>query len=427
MFALIHCPEFYIQCERIFKPELNNHALIIISEHDGAKVIASSIEAQELGLFAGQHGDQLKEVLATLTADQRITTCRANHELYSDLSSRFIKSVELLAPKVSIYANDEVVLELNKPEAGSSYDSYAQELANTLDRWLGISVLIGIAPTHTLARLACYSPLLLKRHQTRQRHKIVDLSNPINCNNLLENTLITEIRGISKKAANKLSQIQVHTALELSKAPKSQIRHLSSVIIERIALELAGLPCKQLRANTLKQNTNSIIRHSHEIHTVDQAKRLLKSLIINASERLKKVNSSCQKVTVSLSTTPLSQQQHFRITLTADLPKPINTATSITQLANQLLESLWYEGRQYHSLKLTLEDLYPTFSNQFGLFTCNDELGQRPNKLESPKLIDVEAALLTNTYRKNKRILHKGRSLLSPSFTTKWCDIPRVN
>jgi len=310
MFVVIHCPEFYIQCERIFRPELNGQAVIVVSEYSNARVIASSIEAQDLGLFPGQHGDQLKEALATLATSHTVTTCRPNHELYADLSSRFIKSVELLAPKVSSCANDEVLLELNSPEASSNLASYTHKLANTLEQWLGISVLIGIAATPTLAKLACYSPIFLKQHQIKQHCRVVDLSDPIKRNDLLEKTLVEDINGISKKVANKLSEIQVHTALELSKTPTSQIKHLNSVIIERIAIELAGLPCQKLSANIQKQKNNSVFSNSLELHTLGQAKNILKKQIANAAEQLKSTNSSCQKVTISLSTTPIDQQQH---------------------------------------------------------------------------------------------------------------------
>ena len=52
MFALIDCNNFYASCERVFQPQYEGKALVILSNNDGC-VIARSNEAKALGIPMG--------------------------------------------------------------------------------------------------------------------------------------------------------------------------------------------------------------------------------------------------------------------------------------------------------------------------------------------------------------------------------------
>jgi DNA polymerase V len=52
MFALVDCNNFYASCERIFRPDLLNKPIVVLSNNDGC-VIARSNEAKLLGIPMG--------------------------------------------------------------------------------------------------------------------------------------------------------------------------------------------------------------------------------------------------------------------------------------------------------------------------------------------------------------------------------------
>ena len=52
MFALVDCNNFYASCERVFKPNLENKPIAVLSNNDGC-IIARSNEANALGLKMG--------------------------------------------------------------------------------------------------------------------------------------------------------------------------------------------------------------------------------------------------------------------------------------------------------------------------------------------------------------------------------------
>ena len=45
-FALVDCESFYASCERIFRPDLKNIPIVVLSNNDGC-VIARSTEAKK--------------------------------------------------------------------------------------------------------------------------------------------------------------------------------------------------------------------------------------------------------------------------------------------------------------------------------------------------------------------------------------------
>lgn len=414
MFAIVHCPEFYIQCERLFRPDLNGQALVIISNNPDnvSRIIASSKEAQSLGLVEGLQGEEL-EFLSNNTI--RITS--PNYELYADLSARFIKSLALLAPEVSACANDEALLCLQGLEAQQNYQAFGERIRHKLKLWVGISATIGIAPTKTLAKLATNAAQSFDEYQG-----VIDLSNRENRQAVLERIPVSDITGIGKKAVIKLSGINIHTALELSRAPKAQVRLRSSVVIEQIALELSGLVCECTNVDV--DRVVPAVPDQAQANTYAEIKQALNSQIIKAVERLDKLASCCNTVTIGLTTTSITPEDPlFQSALTANLAKPANSSAALSQLATQLLESLWREGHRYHSLRLSLAELSSTEANQFGLFS-NRTTHSKPYKQEEPlNTINFETLLCAE----NSKQWHDRRSLLSPSFTTKWGDILRVS
>lgn len=431
MFAVVYCPEFYIQCERLFRPDLNNAALIIASNDGdgGLTIIASSVEAKKMGLLSGLQGTELTDTLNSLINHLEIKICSPNYELYGDISERFIKSLELLAPKVSPCADDKALLDLRGLEpqrldsksltSEGSFQSYGRKIQQELKQWTGISAVIGTAPTKTLAKLACSAAQIFDHYEG-----VTDLSTLQERQSIFKCISVADINGISKKAAAKLSAINIHTALELSTAPKALIRRHSSVVVERIAIELSGLCCKELKLN---DDTSDVISNSNnrvEARSFADIKQVLVAQTAGASEHLKSLSGTCDSVGVALTTVLLSKRTpRIQNALTANLGSATNSPGSIQQLATQLLESLWREDAQYHSIKLSLTGLNPADAGQFSLFSDTSISSIEPNEYSPPKAIRLETFLCPA----NHNHWQEKRSLLSASFTTKWSDIPRAS
>ena len=91
MFALIDCNNFYASCERLFRPDLHNQPIVVLSNNDGC-VIARSNEAKALGIGMGEPFFKIK----SLCQYRRVQVFSSNYALYRDLSERVMSVIMTL-------------------------------------------------------------------------------------------------------------------------------------------------------------------------------------------------------------------------------------------------------------------------------------------------------------------------------------------
>ena len=60
MYALVDCNSFYASCEKLFRPDLKNKPVVVLSNNDGC-VVARSKEAKALGIKMGVPYFQVKD------------------------------------------------------------------------------------------------------------------------------------------------------------------------------------------------------------------------------------------------------------------------------------------------------------------------------------------------------------------------------
>src|SRR5690554_698482 len=105
MFALIDCNNFYASCERVFRPDLNDKPVVVLSNNDGC-VIARSQEAKALGIPMGAPAFQYEK----LFQKEGVEVFSANFPLYGDMSHRVMSLLSNYSPEVEIYSIDEAFL-----------------------------------------------------------------------------------------------------------------------------------------------------------------------------------------------------------------------------------------------------------------------------------------------------------------------------
>ena len=81
MIGLIDGNNFFVSCERVFRPDLRNTPVVVLSNNDG-NVIARSNEVKALGVAMGAPFYQLKKLLE----QHKATIFSSNFALYGDLS-----------------------------------------------------------------------------------------------------------------------------------------------------------------------------------------------------------------------------------------------------------------------------------------------------------------------------------------------------
>jgi len=148
LLAIVDGNNFFASCERVFNPSLNNKPVIVLSSNDGC-AIARSNESKALGIAMGAP----LHTFSHLIRPHDIKIFSSNFELYGDLSNRMMCILQTFTPDVEIYSIDEAFLDLSHLPL-TEYDSLAKKMYDTVLKYIGIPITIGIAPTKTLAKVA---------------------------------------------------------------------------------------------------------------------------------------------------------------------------------------------------------------------------------------------------------------------------------
>ncbi len=148
MFCLIDCNNFYVSCERIFRPDLRTKPIVVLSNNDGC-VIARSEEAKALGLKMGTPFFKVE----ALCKRQKVQVFSSNYTLYGDISHRVMTIIQDSWPDTEIYSIDEAFLDLRSLPT-NQIERFCSKLHQSILRCTGIPTSLGIGPTKTLAKAA---------------------------------------------------------------------------------------------------------------------------------------------------------------------------------------------------------------------------------------------------------------------------------
>lgn len=133
-FALVYCNNFYVSCERLFRPDLRKNPVVVLSNNDGC-VVARFQEVKALGIKMGTPVFQIRHLIE----QHGIVTFSSNYELYADISNRVMSVLEEFSPHVEIYSIDEAFLDLSGMQ---DIEKYGRRIKDTLMRYLRMPVCV---------------------------------------------------------------------------------------------------------------------------------------------------------------------------------------------------------------------------------------------------------------------------------------------
>lgn len=240
MFALLDGNNFYVSCERVFRPSLKGVPVVVLSNNDGC-AIARSEEAKALGIKMGAPYFQIKH----LHDQAGLVALSANFTLYGDMSDRMMGLAAGLGPEQEIYSIDECFINL-KGVRGVTRRAWA--IRDRILRGIGITTCVGIAPTKTLAKLANHVAKDAERKPGSYPPHLAHVCNlaelsPMMLEHVLKQTLVGDVWGVGRRIAKQLAEHNICTALDLSRMPPAMARKHFSVVLERTVLELQGRSC----------------------------------------------------------------------------------------------------------------------------------------------------------------------------------------
>lgn len=233
MIALVDCNNFFVSCERVFRPDLRNTPCVVLSNNDGC-VIARSNEAKALGIKMGAPFYQVRQLLE----ENGVAVFSSNYVLYGDMSRRVMTLLSGFTPKLDIYSIDEAFMDMSGMGSPEELSVYAHDIVKYITKGTGIPISLGIAPTKTLAKMASKFAKKYKGY-----HSVCMIDTDEKREKALKLFDIADVWGIGRRIAKRLKSIGVETAWDFVQKSEAWVRRELTVTGVRTWKELRGESC----------------------------------------------------------------------------------------------------------------------------------------------------------------------------------------
>lgn len=420
MYALIDCNNFFVSCERLFRPDLETKPVAVLSNNDGC-FISRSNEVKALGIPMGAPLFKYQDIVTK----NKVVTFSSNFRLYGDISARVIQTLESLTPSVEVYSIDECFLDLSGID---SPHTHAQNIRLMVKKWVGIPTCIGIAPTKTLAKIANH---FAKKNSAFDG--VCSIQTETEITGALMAISVQDIWGIGRNIADALLRAGIRTGWDLYNADRNWIRKKFTVTGERLWMELHGTPCYTVQETPAAKQSIQVTRSfSKGLTSLEELRIAVAGYASRAGEKLRKSNQRTRHLMVYIRTNkfrPQDPQLYQSAMIT--FPFPIYDDLGITTAACKVLETLYKPGYKYHKAGVVLMDFCPMTTIQLNLFS------KSPSPEHENRLKKLNQAMDSLNRRYGRSTIVHGvcgtdvkwrdrKERISPAYTTRWDEILTV-
>lgn len=414
MYALIDCNNFFVSCERVFNPALNNRPVVVLSNNDGC-VISRSNEAKALGIKMGVPFYQIKD----LVKQYNMGVYSTNFTLYGDMSDRIMNTLRNLVSDIEVYSIDEAFLHLHGIE---DVASYSRHIVRTVIKNTGVPVSIGVAPTKTLGKVANHFSKKYKAY-----HNVCIIDSEEKRIKALQKTPISDVWGIGRRHTKMLEYYGLNTAYDLTQKSRSWVRSKMTVIGERTWLELQGTPCIEKEESSAKKQQICTSRSfGYPITAYNNLLEAIASLASLCVVKLRKQKTVAKAVYVFVQTDRF-EEDVYKSSKVVSLSFYTSDTAEIIGYCRQALDSIYLPNLEYKRAGVVLIDIIPEEYVLRDFFDSKDRnkqqrLNQTLDEINKKNgHATVKLAVEGNGYSENVRQEH-----LSKRFTTNLNDLIEI-
>ena len=418
-FALVDCESFYASCERIFRPDLKNIPIVVLSNNDGC-VIARSTEAKKMGIGMGVPWFKVRE--SFLKENGQVFS--SNFTFYGDMSARVMNILEGFVPRVEVYSIDEAFLDFDTLKQNYNLYDFSCHIRTLVRQWTGIPVRIGIAPNKTLTKIAINE---IKRRNIPT--SVLHLSNKKEIRNALAHTSVGKVWGVGRRLTEHLNIAGINTALDLAEINPQGIRRKFSVVLERTVRELRGEKCLDIDDDISSKKQIVVSRSfGQRISNLKELRPIVSNFAVRAAEKLRNERQKCSQVSVFVRTSPFNRNKPQHADLkTIELFTPTNDTRDILAAAKKGLLPIFRSGYDYAKAGIILNKFSDEKTKQYSLFKDPNEPKQNMRLM---KYLDQMNNYETQIYyasQNTKKWSPMKQNMTSPKYTTNWYELPKVN
>lgn len=412
MYALVDAVSFYASAEKVFDPAIRSKPVVVLTNNDGC-VCAICPIARRLNI--PKFGPYFK--VKHLLEQNNVVIRSSNYALYADLSDKMMNIIGRFCDTQHIYSIDESFLHFN------GYTSLIKdwhEYGHTIRRETKLPVGVGFGPTPTLAKAANHAAkklsgfngvAVINSEQTRQA--------------ILQRMSCQDVWGIGKRLAKKLKIMNIHTAWQLAQQNPKTIRRAFSVVVERTVNELNGITC--LNWDDVRQDKRKIYSTGSFGERISEPTALKTALInhITIVGRKLRAQKSVTKQLYIFAASSSHEDIFYKKSFVYQFTTPTNNTCIMANALSEVFEQIYRPAVRFYkcgvgALELTSQqfqqsDLFDQRSDNPQLMNCLDAINTRYGK----GMLSLASSKLNERW-------HMNRDFLSPQYTTRWRDIPKI-
>lgn len=414
LIALLDCNNFFVSCERLFRPDLLSKPVVVLSSNDGC-VVARSKEIKDKGIPMGVPYFQIKDTLREMGA-----VCFSSHfALYRDVSRRVFDVVTESYPNLEQYSIDECFFALS--------DDITKEqlslLKRQVEKRVGIPVSIGVAASKTRAK---YANTIAKK-----TNEAVIL-NDIEWSQLIDQISLNQVWGVGRGRTLQFAKYNLKTVKDFLNLHPRQVNTLFGKEGVKLYCELNGQSVNHLESVKPKQKSVMSTRSFRETTTnLTVLNESIKYHIYQAANDLGRMNLLANRMTVMIS--PSHYGDYFLHGRRIEVVFTTPTANLLTLQVEAIkaLAKIYQPEIPYRKAGILLSDLVETGTETRSLFAeegmLKSEKGQAlTNEIYRLNLRYGKDLIKLGSLNDKVALWHEKKENLSPAYTTRWSDLKVV-
>ncbi len=409
--GVLDCNNFFVSCERLMRPDLQNKPVVVLSGNDGC-VVARSKEIKDIGISMGVPYFQVKDILKEKSA----TVFSSNFPLYRDISNRVFETLRGELQSIEQYSIDEAFFYIDENDL-----SRLNDIKKRVERWVGIPVSIGVAGSKTQAKYV---------NSVAKRTGMIEVWNNDKFGEKFSEIKLVDIWGVGKSLNEKFRKSNLIYMKDFISMSDRYLSDLFGINAVRLKSELLGIPVYEviekkivkksiMSSNSLSKPTSDILilrseidRHVHAVAQELFASKLLAS-----------------RIKIAIYPSRFGDFLTHGFSLEAQFSTPANDLFLLTKEANKLLKQGHCRDIPYKRIVVMISGLVSTNLNTPTLFQVEKKKNETQalsnlvfgiNKKHKNSLI----YLGSSTKSKVTNFINKEH--LSPEYTTSWSSIKTV-
>ncbi len=352
--ALIDCNSFYVSCERLFNPRIQNVPVVVLSNNDGC-VISRSVEAKKIGIKMGEPYFKVKD----LVKKNNVQIFSSNYSLYGDLSRRVMKVLKGFSNKIEIYSIDEAFLDLSYIK-DDDVEEYGKKIRDRVLKWTGIPTSVGISSTKTLSKVA---------NHIAKKNKAGVIFLKKNIDDILKDFDVGDVWGVGKQLSKLYKKNGVDNAYKLKNISNTWVKKSTNVLGAKTVMELRGVPCIDLETQETKRKSCCVSRSfGKKVTSIEKLRESITTHCLNAAEKIRTDKQTTKAITVFIRTSPFDKnRKYYSNSITIDLPIATSNSLELVKESINGLKKIYKYGYFYQKAGIILSKLDDSSEKEFNL------------------------------------------------------------